>query len=59
MELRDVLFSAHKAEGSSSMANEKDNYQYYLRAAKFFSATDDAITRKASANLIGAMLKLN
>ncbi|CAL6393861.1 unnamed protein product [Bathycoccus prasinos] len=59
IELRDVLFSAHKAEGSSSMANERDNYQYYLRAAKFFSATDDAITRKASANLIGAMLKLN
>ena len=59
IELHDVLFSAHKAEGSSSMANERDNYQYYLRAAKFFSATDDAITRKASANLIGAMLKLN
>ena len=58
IELRDVLFSSHKEKGSSSGSIE-DNYQYYLRAAKFFSATDDAITRKASANLIGAMLKLN
>ena len=58
IELRDVLFSAHKAEGFSCAANE-NNYQYYLRAAKFFSTTDDAIARKASANLIGTMLKLN
>ena len=57
IELRDVLFSLHKEKGSSG--SSEDNYQYYLRAAKFFSATDDAITRKASANLIGAMLKLN
>ena len=59
IELRDVLFSAHKAEGFLLWRTNENNYQYYLRAAKFFSTTDDAIARKASANLIGTMLKLN
>ena len=56
VELQDVLSAAKK---SNMNHGESDDYQYYLRAAKFFSASDDSVVRKAAAGLLGTMVKLD